>query len=458
MKKTNCLQVLNLLIFLVIASFAKSQSKPIPNPTSDISFALNIPLKAIEKAINDNLPELLIVDDSYTNNQNDDTKTWVYKNGNIHIQKYNETQMQLSIPLKVKVDKRWGIAGYYKNKEFEFRMKMYCLISGAISPYGDLQTQTVIQKYEYETEPELTVAGVSIPISSVVQSELDAQKSSYAQSIDAQIKEKIPLKSLLTDLLTYFSQPYKASDDYNAWIDFSCKKIQYEPFQIQNGQLHTQINLVSYLKIYMSEKPLQYTPVDYLPLVESQFLLPKQTQIHSYISIPYEMATQQLQEYIVGQTYNFQEDKYQITIDNAKITGQTDRMQITLVTQGDFEGSVSLEGYPSYDEGSKKIFVKEPKFKAKSKNVLYQTALWIKKGAIQRQIAEEYGIPVSENLDLIKQSIDQYLNTDYYNAVFLNGKTNYLQIKEIITTQYGIVLLYDLNFDLSIDIKELKNF
>ncbi len=456
--KLNSKLRLNVAIIFLIPLFGWSQSKPIPNPTSDINFEMKIPLKTIQKAINDNLPTLLVEDNSYTDNNGDDTKTWVYKSGNIVVKEYNEYQMQVVIPLRVKVDKRWGVMGVYQSQEFEFKMKMFCLVSGEINAKGELETKTFIQKYEYDKEPELDIAGVSIPITSVVQSELNENKVSYANDIDKNIKQNIPLKDILLQILQYFSSPYKASDDYNAWVDFECKKIQYTPFQIKNGNLQSQINLVSYLKIYMSEKPMTVAPIKYLPFIEPKYILPKKSTIHSYISIPFSEADKELKKFTVGETYRFQEDKYAIQIENAEVAGDSNSFTIDLETSGDFEGKISLSGVPFYDTESQEIFIEKPKFKARSKNVLYQMALWVKKGSIQKQIAQEYGVPIAENIQIIQESVDEYLNSTYYDALYLKGKTDTLEVKDVFLTDNGLIVLYDLNFRLSMELKEMMRF
>ncbi len=435
-----------------------AQTKKIPSQNSDINFTLNIPLESIEKAVNDNLPHVLLEDTSYTDNGGDDMKSKIYKSGKIQIQKYNDYLMQVIIPLKVEVDKRIGGIGVYTAQKFQFKMKMYCIISGEIDDKGNLKTETRIQRYEFEEEPVLRVAGLEIPITSLVESELNESKNEYAQAIDSQISENIPLKVVLLDLLQYFSSPILASEDYHAWVDFDCRKIQFTPFKIVHGMLQSQINLVSNLRVYLSSVPYNKPPLEYLPYIEEKTFLPNETRIQSFVAISKEEARNLVNATIQNQTYNFQEGKYSITVDSVKIDSEEDLFSIHLDTSGDFEGSISLVGSPFFDKDKNTIFIHNPEFRAKTKNVLYQTALWIKKREIQKQISEQYGVPIEENLRLIEQVLNEYLNTSYYNAVYLKSDSERLEVEDVWVTHNGLLLFYTLNYHLEVELKELRSF
>ena len=116
-------------LYLILISFiAFSQSaEPVytlPKIKSNITLPVSLPISEINSLINQSVKGVLYEDQSYTDNNNDQFKVKVEKQGNIAIKALTGNRLMISVPLKIWAQKGYGTFGYYVYQDTNFNLIM----------------------------------------------------------------------------------------------------------------------------------------------------------------------------------------------------------------------------------------------------------------------------------------------------------------------------------------------
>ncbi|HEV7382750.1 MAG TPA: DUF4403 family protein, partial [Dyadobacter sp.] len=138
---------------------------------SALNVPVEIPVAEIENQLNQKLKGLIYEDKSYEDDGNDNLKAKVWKLSPIKMVALDSSFL-FEVPLKI-----WVSAGYkisplgmtmsgYKDTEFSIKIR---LISKMVfTPDWKVKSETYVDSYDWLSEPSVKVAGINIPIKSMV--------------------------------------------------------------------------------------------------------------------------------------------------------------------------------------------------------------------------------------------------------------------------------------------------
>ena len=116
-------------------------------------------------------------------------------------------------------------------------------------------------------------------------------------------------------------------------------------------------------------------------------------------------------------------------------------MVVEATVSGSIKGKLYFMGKPYYDAEKSAIAIRNLDFELKTKNALLKTADWIAHGTIAKMIGEKMVFPLKDNIDQIKELIQQNItNKEVADNVIINGNLDDLTIDEILMTPESIKL------------------
>jgi len=93
------------IYFLLISFMAFSQAETpfytLPKIKSSITLPVSLPIQEINSLVNQSIKGTLYEDQSYTDNDNDQFKVKIEKQGNIAIKALTNNRLMISVPLKI---------------------------------------------------------------------------------------------------------------------------------------------------------------------------------------------------------------------------------------------------------------------------------------------------------------------------------------------------------------------
>ena len=111
-------------LFSFVFGFSQTETYQFPKVPSSISVPISLPISEIQRLTNQSITGTLYEDQSYENNNNDQLKTKVEKDGEIMMKALTNNRLLFSVPLKIWAEKGIGTLGLYSYQETQFRVVM----------------------------------------------------------------------------------------------------------------------------------------------------------------------------------------------------------------------------------------------------------------------------------------------------------------------------------------------
>lgn len=379
--------------------------------TSHIVVPFEIPFQKLEEFCNKSLEGIIYKDSSHTDNDNDQIKCTVWKNGTIKITPYKPGLLKIDVPLKVWIEKGIGSMGLYHYQSTNFQMQMSYLMAYNLHSDWKLATKTISNGYTWVQKPALQVRGVEIPITKLVDYILQKKQDEYATLIDYQLQKNLNLKTGIQAFWSNISNPILLSQEYNSWLVVDPLSISAKPLQhnaqsifstlVLDVSTHTYIGLLD----TQGRKSSLAKLIPYSPSSDN-------FEIYTAVHIPYEEATKMAQNTLINQEFEFENGKYKITIRDISIYPSDSHLTIETTMDGSFKGKVIIYGLPYYDSIVEAIRFQDLDYEIKTKNILMKVANWIFSGKILNNLKENFSIPMADKLQMVKASAQSSINQE----------------------------------------------
>jgi hypothetical protein len=430
---------LKLAILLFLSQSALSQTKTIIQ-TSSLQFPFKLSIKKIEETTNQAIRGIIYKDSLYTDDENDQLKCTVWKDGDIRLSSVKNNVLKVDVPLKVWIEKGVGAMGLYTYKNTEFRLIMSFHLVYNITKDWKLTTKTFKNGYIWTQKPSLNFVSLQVPITPIVEKILDSKQGEYANLIDGQIAKNINLKSQIIDVWNIMKEPQKVSEDYNTWLAIIPQNIETQPFTQDatniKSALKININVVSSVGFDSSLK----TPiVKDIPPLNYKLFNYDSFSLFTLVTIPYDEATKMGKQKFLNQEFSFNEGKYKVTVIDIILYSNNNKLVIETDLSGSFNGKVFIQGDIYYDEVKRVVKMKNLEFDMKTKNILHKAAIWLFNGKIERNLEENFEMPVSELLEYSLTSTNQALNRTQ-NGFKMSGKVWQLTPLSIVCNEKNMLL------------------
>lgn len=449
-------QILSFLIFVFCFGLnAQEQKLVFPKVSSQLTIPVSISVDEINSLINRSINGILFEDDSFTDNDNDQFKVKVIKNGDIRMTVLKNNRLLIDIPLYIYATQGYGGLGYYVYQSTDFGVRMKFITSVEFNNNWTLNTNTESNGFEWTDKPVLNFSGFKIPIAPIVEKSLRKQQSEFTEIIDEKIAESFDLKPYLLTIWNQFANPIEISEEYNSWLKITPVSVDMTPVVIYSDYIKSTIGLNLFSETFVGQIPLPSMLAVNVPNFSVKPNLSEEFKLKTTANIPYDKATELARQQFLN--YEFEmNDKKKVRVEDIRVFSGKQSVVIEIRTSGAVNGLMEISGFPYYDAQQRKIRLKDTRFKLKTKNLLHKAGLLFFKGKIRKMIEDEYGIPMNEIEDMAKKNLLESFNKEYYPGIFLKGRVIDIKPSQILLFDNYITLVIDTKASLKLDVKELN--
>lgn len=447
----------SLLFLLISIVFFAQVDNPVftlPKIKSNITLPISLPISEINNLINQNVKGILYEDQSYTDNDNDQFKVRVEKQGDIHIKALTNNRLMISVPLKIWAEKGYGTLGYYVYQDTQFNLIMNFITSISATPDWKLNTQTTAAGFVWTQKPVLDYGKIKIPIAPFIESVLRKQQSDFTSVIDNQIKSKFNLQPYLVTVWNQFAQPINISEEYNTWLKVSPQNTYMAPLQVFADKIKTTVGIDLYSETFVGQMPLAGQNISTVPNFQLMNNLPSVFNLQTTANISFDEATRLAKSQFQGKEFDLNNDKVKIT--DILVYPEKDDVVIEATTEGKVNGRAFIKGKMAYDSVNHKIVLSKTDFNLKTKNFFQKALTVLFEGKIRKMIEKDYGIPLLDIENSSKKSLNENFNKEYVKGVRLKGNVIDLRPTQFLLSEKYITVVIDTKAQLQMNISGLS--
>ena len=443
-----------LLIFFTIFGFSQTETYQFPKIPSSVSIPVNLPISEIQRLVNQQITGVLYEDQDFTNNNNDQLKTKIEKDGNITIKALTNNRLMFSVPLKIWAEKGLGTLGVYTYQETNFKVIMNFISSLDFQQNWSLKTNTTTVGFVWKEKPVLDFGRVKIPLSSIIEGILRKQQKEFTNVIDAQIQQKMNMQPYLVMAWNQFAAPIQVSEEYNTWLKITPQTVKMSPLEVYADKIKSTISIDLFSETFTGIKPSPNPTVIAIPNYISAQNLGNNFVMKTTANIPFTEANAIAKKQFQGKEFDVNKDK--IKVEDIKIYPENELVVMEIQTSGKVNGTSFIKGNLVYDAVKHKIGFTKTDFKLKTKNIFQKLATSLFEGKIVRMIEQDYGIPLLDIENSSKKSIEESFNKEYHAGLKLQGKVLNLKPSQFIVNQDYITAVIDINANLNLKIEGLS--
>jgi hypothetical protein len=409
-----------------ISSEAPEKELPtVPNfvlAPSVINVPVSFSVTQIESRVNQELNGVIYRDD---NIEDDNYKMIITKTGTIKVNADNN-KVSFTIPLHIDVTGRWKQelcsicpkVDMQRSSSFDIVVKTQSTV--ALTENWQVKTETT-GDYDWGNQrPSLDIGPISIPLSSVIDLALRPQMNRISARFDQEIHNRINIKDYVQKAWVTAQQPILVDNIYNTWLVMSPMEVSATSLQANAGKLFATIGIKALIETVSGNMPHPVINTT-LPKLTTHNGTNDDFNIGLSGEITYALASDILKKQIQGQTYHFDDNKYEMTVDSIELTGNADYVLIRMDLAGKqqkggkkkINGRVYMQGVPYYDPADMSIKVKDLKYSVKSKNVLLKSASWLLKAGFENQLNKYMVFPVKDRLEEARKMVENSINSGY---------------------------------------------
>lgn len=445
-----------LLISLIAFSQAGDPVYTLPKIKSNITLPVSLPISEINSLINQSVKGVLYEDQSYTDNNNDQFKVKVEKQGNIAIKALTGNRLMISVPLKIWAEKGYGTFGYYAYKDTNFNLIMNFITNISAASDWRLNTKTTTAGFAWTQKPVLDFGQIKIPIAPVIESTLKEQQAKFTTIIDQQIKSQFNLQPYLVMAWNQFSKPINVSEEYNTWLKISPQSTYMSPLQVFQDKIKTTIGIDLYSETFVGQVPLATRDVSTVPNFTLNPNLQNIFNLQTTANISFDEATRIAKQQFLNKEFAMSSEDKKVKITEISVYQEKENMVIEAHTTGEVNGTAFIKGKPFYDAVNHKIKLNVTDFNLKTKNFFQKALTVLFEGKIRRMIENDYGIPLLDIENSSKKSMVENFNKEYVKGIRLQGNVLDLKPTQFLLSEKYITIVIDTKAQLQMNVSGLS--
>lgn len=379
---------------------------------STLAMPIQVSVPYLEKTLSALIPAPIYQDNSLEDNGGDNLMLRVEMRAPLKLGAKGNT-LDVRLPLKV-----WAKAGYKvekfglslgKYEETNFEVDAAFLSTVSLLPDYRLRTKTLPNGYTWVKKPTITLAGVEIPITSIVEKILDQQQPQVARLVDDELTKKLDLKDHAQKVWRLVQEPLLINEEYRAWLTLTPRTLYAGQMNGQNGVITLPLGLAVVARTALGNKPVP-TPAPDVPNLTLQNLPADGFAVNLVCQIPWEEARRLALAQLSGQVFEFEGGR-KVQVTDLELYGQGKDMVIGASLTGSLDGKVYLRGTPVFEPKNEAVSLAGADFDLQTSNKLARVANWALHGKLQRKMQPYLTFSVAPQLkngrDLIRKNLAQ---------------------------------------------------
>ncbi|UPZ17397.1 DUF4403 family protein [Flavobacterium humidisoli] len=424
---------------------------------SFINLPITIKLSDIENQTNTLLNGLIYEDN---NIQDDDIEMKIWKQAPIKIQNDPSNpnkRIRTILPLKANIKYRIGTKKMgielYDVREFNLN-GVITLSSETTLTNWKLTTKTEFKSLNWNESPTMTVFGKNMPITYLINPAISIFKNQLEKEIDGAIEKSMDFKPNVLQAVEKISTPFQMSDTYESWLRIVPIEIYSTNAKLKNDSFLLDMGMKCNMETIVGKQPESKYNANKIAL-KPVAKIPNQISANIAAISSYIDASKIMTKNFADQEFGSGSKK--VTVKNVSIWHKDGKMVIALDVLGSINGTLYLNGFPSYNAQTKEIYFEKLDYVLDTKSKLMRTANWLAQGYILRKMEESCRYSIQPNLEEGKKSMAGYLkNYSPMPGVFVNGKMEDIQFDKIQLTNQAIIAFIKINGTVNVSVNGLK--
>ena len=468
MKLTSIISMFSVLAVLTsCSSTSKLETlKPEPDDASPlvydsspsfINLPITIKLSDIENQTNSLLNGVIYEDN---NIEDDDIQIKIWKQAPIKIQNDPSNpnkRIRTILPLKANIKYRIGTKKMgielYDVREFNLN-GVITLSSETTLSNWKLTTKTEFKSLNWNESPTMTIFGKNMPITYLINPAISIFKSNLEKEIDGAIEKSMDFKPNVLQAVEKICTPFQMSDTYESWLRIVPIEIYSTNAKLKNDSFILDMGMKCNMETIVGKQPESKYSANKIAL-KPVAKIPSQISANIAAISSYVDASKIMTKNFAGQEFGSGSKK--VTVKNVSIWHKDGKMVIALDVLGSINGTIYLNGFPSYNPQTKEIYLDKLDYVLDTKSKLMRTANWLAQGYILRKMEENCRYSIQPNLEEGKKSMAGYLkNYSPMPGVFVNGKMEDIQFDKIQLTNQAIIAFIKINGTVNVSVNGLK--
>ena len=437
-----------------VESYRYVPAKP---QTSIVNLHADLEVAKLEAIINSQVDSVLYEDKSFVDNGGDNLMLKAWKNGEIKMA-FEDDILSWEIPLRVSLKKTYALLlfqipyGDILEAKGEIILKFNTKLS--VNRDWSIKTETKPDGYVWVTKPSVKIAGLSVPLKSMVDALLYVNLGSYSREIDKAIAGSFDLRKYAEKGWQLMFEPFKIPGNYNAWLTMTPYSVSLLPVKGAKGFIRFRTAVTADVECLLDKQP-QSGKVSALPTIQPLEMEADTFRINLLTDIPYSTIERMTLDEVRDSVYTF--GNRHLRFESFHIYGSNGQMAIETSVKGSINGTICLTGMPVFNAADTTLRVKNLKFDLKTKNVMVKSAKWLMNGKIERTLTKAITIPFNTNVREIENQLTAYLKRYQLGYGFeINGKLTRLTVSELILAPESVKANMVFSGNLSIGIGEIQ--
>jgi len=400
-------------------------------PASTINIPIDIDVKELETALNNQLSGVLYEDKDL--NDGDKMKMRAEKKEEIRLS-VDSQAIQYRLPLKLWIEYDIGISTV--EAEGDITIDFRTLID--ISSDWNVNTTTQILRHEWTRKPKLKMGFVSLPVGFIANLVLNNSQKVLTRSIDDMVKSNFDLKGQVAEAWKQMFKPFQVSEEYNTWLTINPAAIGMTPLKMERNHITSTLFIEGKPRVNVGGAPQGIFP-EPLPPLRIQEEAADTFTLHLKTKVTYDEAERLAKQQIVGET--FSQGRRSVTIEDMEMYGQGNKIVVNTMLSGSYNGSIYLVGEPVYNVRKNTIDIEKLEYTLDTKNFLFRSAGWLLKSAIKSKIQDNLNFLLDYNLkEMQAQFQEQLREYSVSEGITVFGELDDLNIRNAYLVPDGMVI------------------
>lgn len=408
---------------------------------------INIPLKFYKtellKSINDRIGDMLYEDNDL---KDDGLAVRAKKQENITID-INDQEIKYRVPVALWIKKDLMFSAV----EAEGALALEFSTRYRIKPDWSLETVTSLVGHKWLKEPVVKLGFADLPITPIANLVINQSRSTFAKSIDNEVKNLFDLKKEMERTWKEMHDPFQLSDEYATWLLLNPQSVSMTPLKSNGNTIESTVVVITKPRISLGEKPTA-SAVSKLPDFGYATASSGDFSLFLDTEVPFKEAERLSKQNMVGEVFSYKNK--QVRVEDMGLYGQGNKLVVRTNLKGSYNGDVFLIAQPEYDAKTNQIKLKDVDFDFSSQKALMKSASWLFKGPMKKQVQESLDFYLKYNLEDSKKSIqDAMKNYELAPGIHLNGLLDDLSISNVYIATNAIRVQIGLKGKLNLEVR-----